>query len=320
MVVVSLFNDSPPSKPQLDRFVENNTLARLKALDSMARRKGLAVLDPAKSPLVAMGVETGAGGHVTKNSYGVLNLPWRAEAAKDWPERIAAELKEIRSAIEKTHRTRLRFIVWAGMGGSAEDKTAYNLTGLLAKGPKLYVLDSTDPAKLKAILADAARRSKLSEKQVLESTLVVGMAMGMTSYEPVVNLQKLSALYDNHKIDSLPNFIYLTLPGSLLDQFAGPRGYRRVELQPDGENSTAGRHSAPLTRGSLYPLGLAGVNLTTWIEGTALADETVNQAWTLSAFLETQARSGRDKVAWLLPKSWTGCGLWRTWSNWYLLD
>ena len=310
MVVVSLFNDSPPSKPQLDRILENNTLARLKALDSMARRKGLAVLDPAKSPLVEIGVETGANGQVTKNSYGVLNLPWRAEAAKDWPERIAAELKEIRDAIEKAHKTRLRFVIWAGMGGSGEDKTAYNLTGLLAKGPRLYVLDSTDPTKLKAILADAARRSMLSEKQVLESTLVVGMAMGMTSYEPVVNLEKLYTLYENHKIDSRPNFIYLTLPGSLLDQFAGPRGYRRVELQLDGENSTAGRHSAPMTRGSLYPLGLAGQNLKAWIEGTALPDETVEQAWTLSAFLQTQALAGRDKVAWLLPKSWAGAGLW----------
>ncbi len=310
MVVVSLFNDSPPSKPQLDRFLENDTLARLKALDSMARRKELAVLDPVKSPLVAIGVETGAQGQVTTNGYGVLNLPWRAEAAKDWPARIAAELKEIRCGLEKCHRTRLRFIIWAGMGGSGEDKTAFNLTGLLSKGPRLYVLDSTDPAKLKAILADASRRSRWDEKQVLASTLVVGMAMGMTSYEPVVNLEKLAALYEKHEIDSRPNFIYLTLPGSLLDQFAGPRGYRHVELQLDGENSTAGRHSAPLTRGSLYPLGLAGRNLDTWIVGAALSKETIHQAWILAAFLETQARAGRDKVAWLLPKSWVGSGLW----------
>ena len=32
------------------------------------------------------------------------------------------------------------------------------------------------------------------------------MAMGMTSYEPVVNLEKLSALYAKHGIDSRPNF------------------------------------------------------------------------------------------------------------------
>ncbi len=309
-VVVSLFHDSPPSKPHLDRLLDNNTLARLKTLDSMARRKGLAALDPEKSSLVAIGVETGADGKVTKNSYGVLNLPWRATAAGDWPQRVEAELEEIRAGILKAHRAKLRFVIWAGMGGSAEDKTAYNLTGLLAKGPRFYVLDSTDPAKLKAILADAERRSRLSQKQVLESTLVVGMAMGMTSYEPVVNLEKLSALYEKNKIDGRLNFIYLTLPGSLLDRFAGARGYRRVELQLDGENSTAGRHSAPLTRGSLYPLGLAGQNLRSWIEGADLDEDDIHQAWSLAAFLEAQARAGRDKVAWMLPKSWAGAGLW----------
>lgn len=309
-VVVSLFNDSPPSQPERDRLLDNNTLARLKALDSMVRRKGLDALDPAKSPLVAIGVETGADGKVTKNSYGVLNLPWRATAAGDWAERVNAELKDIRAGISKAHGTRLRFVIWAGMGGSAEDKTAYNLTGLLGKGPRLYVLDSTDPAKLKAILADAESRSNLSQKEVLESTLVVGMAMGMTSYEPVVNLEKLYALYEIHKIDSRPNFIYMTLPGSLLDQFAAPRGFRRVELQLDGQNSTAGRHSAPLTRGSLYPLGLAGQNLQSWIEAADLDEETVGEAWKLAGFLEAQGRAGRDKICWLLPKSWAGLGVW----------
>lgn len=312
MVVVSLFHDSPASQPCLDRLLGNHTLARLKTLDSMARRKGLAALDPAKSPLVAIGVETGADGKaVTKNSYGVLNLPWRAAAAGDWHTRIAAELEEIRGALHATHKTKLRFLIWAGMGGSAEDKTAYEAIGLVAKGPRVYILDSTDPAKLKAILADAERRSKLSLKQVLASTLVVGMAMGMTSYEPVVNLEKLAALYDAHKLDSRPNFIYLTLPGSLLDQFAGARGYRRIELQLDGANSTAGRHSAPLTRGSLYPLGLGGVvDLRAWIAGAQLEEEDVEQAWRLSAFLEAQARAGRDKATLLLPKSWEGIAVW----------
>ena len=59
------------------------------------------------------------------------------------------------------------------------------------------------------------------------------MAMGMTSYEPVVNLEKLSQLYDRERLDSKANFLYMTLPGSLLDQFAAKRGYRHVPLQLD---------------------------------------------------------------------------------------
>jgi hypothetical protein len=123
----------------------------------------------------------------------------------------------------------------------------------------LYPLDSTDPAKLKAILDDVERRSRQPLRDALRSTLVVGMALGMTSYEPVVNLEKLSTLFDRLGIDSRANFAYLTLPGSLLDQFATRRGYQRVPLQLDGDHTTAGRHSGPLTRGALYPLALAEV-------------------------------------------------------------
>jgi hypothetical protein len=196
------------------------------------------------------------------------------------------------------------------MGGSAEDKNMYNAVGLLKRGPRCYVLDSTDPAKLKNILADISRRSKFPLSKILKSTLVVGMAMGMTSYEPVVNLQKLALLYQHNKVDSRPNFIYMTLPGSLLDQFASSQEYRRVELQLDHRNSTAGRHSAPLTRGSLYPLGLSGVDLEAWIQATMLEEDEINAAWRLAAFLDVQGQAGRDKVTLILPREWAGASLW----------
>jgi len=119
-------------------------------------------------------------------------------------------------------------------------------------------------------VADMSRRSSLAMPALLKSTLVVGMAMGMTSYEPVVNLRRLAQLYDKYEVDSRANFIYLALPGSLLDQFASSRGYQKAELQPDRRNSTAGRHSSPLTRGSLYALGLSGADLNAWMAGTVL--------------------------------------------------
>jgi hypothetical protein len=136
------------------------------------------------------------------------------------------------------------------------------------------------------------------------------MAMGMTSYEPVVNLQKLSTLYEKYGIDARPNFLYMTLPDSLLDRFGRERGYRKIELQLDNDNSTAGRHSAPLTRGSLYPLALAGVDLKSWISGAILSDEEIHTAWKLASFVQSQAEAGRDKMTLVLPKSWAGAALW----------
>jgi glucose-6-phosphate isomerase len=308
-VILSLHHDRPESESSFAGFQAASVLKSLKALDSRARRKGLESLDPERGALIPIGMEIEKG-RVVKNGYGVFDLPWQAEEHPEWPEKIAAELDEIRAGIRAAHRSGVKFLIWAGMGGSAEDKAMYQAVGLLRRGPRLYLLDSTDPAKLESILADMKKRSGVSGRDLLRRTLVVGMAMGMTSYEPVVNLQKLAAMYDAAGVDSRPNFYYMTFPGSLLDQFAAKRGYRRVPLQLDEDNTTAGRHSAPMNRGSLYALGLAGVDLRAWIEGAFLSEEDVGTAWRLASFLHMQGLEGREKVTLLLPRAWAGAGIW----------
>ncbi len=308
-MILSLHHDSPESETSFARFQTSSVLKGLTALDSRARRKGLAALDPQRGALIPIGMEI-EGASVVKNGYGVFDLAWQAQEHPEWPGKISAELDAIRDGIRAAHKAPVKFLIWAGMGGSAEDKAMYQAVGLLRRGPRLYLLDSTDPAKLESILADMKKRSGLNERDMLRRTLVVGMAMGMTSFEPVVNLKKLAALYDAARIDSRPNFYYMTLPGSLLDQFAAKRGYRRVPLQLDEGNTTAGRHSAPLNRGSLYPLGLAGVDLNAWIEGTFLTEEEVDTAWRLASFFHIQGLAGHDKITLVLPRVWAGAGIW----------
>src|SRR5207244_10580014 len=67
---------------------------------------------------------------------------------------------------------------------------------------------------------------------------------------------------------------------------------------------------APLTRGSLYPLALDGVDLKSWIAGAILSDEEILTAWKLSAFLHAQGAAGSDKVTLTLPAAWAGAALW----------
>ena len=309
-VQIALYHDSPPSQPHLNSIRKENLIERVKALVSKANRKGLRALDPARNRLIRIGMEIDEMGYVVKNCYGVLELSWQASRHREWTGTIARELDEIGAGIERAHGTLLRFVIWAGMGGSAEDKNLYHAAGLLKHGPRIYVLDSTDPTKLRHILDDMLRRSRRDIAMTLKSTLVVGMAMGMTSYEPVVNLQKLAALYDRHGIDSQTNFLYMTLPGSTLDRFGIARRYRKVELQPDARNTTAGRHSSPLTRGSLYPLALCGVDLQAWMEAAQLTGDEIGEAWRLAAFLQAQGLAGRDKATLMLPKEWAGAALW----------
>jgi glucose-6-phosphate isomerase len=309
-VQISLFNDNSDTNRFYETLAGEKLVERLKMLDSRVRRKGLDSLDPSRNRLIPLGMEIDGGGRVTKNGYGVFSLAWEAESHPEWASRVVGEMDEIRQGIQRAHGTRLRFLIWAGMGGSAEDKNMYGSLGMLDKGVRCYVLDSTDPAKLKYILADMQKRSRRPLQDLLASTLVVAMAMGATSFEPVLNLEQLAKLYEKNGVDSTANFVYMTLPGSLLEQFAARRGYRRVELQLDGGNSTAGRHSGPLTRGSLYPLALCGNQLVPWIAATHLAPEEIDGAWKLAAFLHAQGLAGRDKVTLTLPGAWCAAALW----------
>jgi glucose-6-phosphate isomerase len=311
-LLLSLFHDQPSGETQrhFERFLQEDILARLRSTDETARRNGVAALDSAADPLIPLGMELDSAGRVTRNCYGVFNLSWQAELHPEWADRVTTEVQEIKQCAREIQNAPLRYLIWAGMGGSIEDKSMYSAVGLLDRGIRFYALDSTDPAKLKYILADIERRSRQPLAVALRSTLVAGMALGMTSYEPVVNMERLAALYDRHKVDSRPNFIYMTLAGSLLDQFAAPRGYHRIPLQLDDESSTAGRHSSPLTRGSLYPLAFAGVNLRVWIDATFLSEEEIHTAWRLASFIHAQGEAGRDKLTLLLPKAWAGAALW----------
>jgi len=308
-LLLALHHDQPESESVFRRFGDASVLERLKALDSRVRRKGLKALDPTRGALIPIGMEIDRR-RVVKNGYGVFNLAWQAEHHPEWPETVAREVAEIRAGIHETHRVPLKFVIWAGMGGSAEDKSMYQAAGLLRRGPRLYVLDSTDPAKLAAILDDVRKRGKLTAREAWKRTLVVAMAMGMTSYEPVLNLERIAVAYDAARLDSRANIAYMTLTGSLLDRFASARGYRRIALQLDDGNTTAGRHSGPLTRGSLYPLALAGVDLEHWIRGAMLSPADVAGAWRLASFLHVQGMAGRNKVTLLLPRAWDGAGIW----------
>lgn len=308
-MLLTLYHDQPESQSWFERFRTASVLGGLKALDSRVRRKGLAALDPSRGALIPIGMEIEKG-RVVKNGYGVFSLAWLAEHHPEWAGQIAREVEEIRGRIRETHNAPVQFLIWVGMGGSAEDKLMYQAAGMLQRAPRTYILDSTDPEKLDSIFDDIRRRNRLDDAEILKRTLVVGMAMGMTSYEPVINLERIAALYDAARLDSRQNIYSLSLPGSLLDKFAGSRNFRRVPLQLDDQNTTAGRHSAPLTRGSLYPLALHGIDLQEWIAGTNLSPEEIHTAWRLAAFLHTQAAAGRDKVTLLLPREWAGAAMW----------
>jgi len=309
-VLLTLHHDQPNSEGACRSLLDLNLLERGRVLDSRARRKGLSSLDPSRNPLIRIGMQVSPDGLVTRNGYGVFSLAWRPARQGEWLEQVMQEAGQLRAAIREAHGVPLRFLIWAGGDGSAEDKCVYAAAGLLKRGPRCYVVDSTDPAQLSGALADMRARTNSKLADVLRGLLAIGMAPAQTGCEPLMVLERLEALYRKHRVDPRANFLCLAPAGSSLDELARARGWRRVDLLPDGGSALAGHHSAPLSRGSLYPLALAGVDLREWMAGACLSDDRIFTALRLAAFLHTQSLAGRDKVTLLLPKAWQGVALW----------
>src|SRR5437667_161644 len=110
---------------------KDSLLDRLETLNSRANRKGLGALDPTRNKLIRIGMEIDDANHVTKNGYGVFQLSWQTRLHCEWANTVDQELHEIRERIKRTQGMPLRFLIWTGMGGSAEDKSMYNAVGLL---------------------------------------------------------------------------------------------------------------------------------------------------------------------------------------------
>jgi len=309
-VLLSLFHDNPASQSYYAGMEQERLYEKLRTLDDAVQRGGLAALNPVKDPLSTICSLKTSKGRVRKYGLGAFSMSWRIEDHEEWPSRVMREIDEIQARVKEGQGARVRHLIWVGARGWTEDKAAYGSAGLLRRVPRCYVLDSTDPAKMKAILDDIVRRSGLRLPDALRSTLVISMASGRSSDCPELNLERLAALFERHRIDLRPNCICITPAGSSLEAFAKARGFETVRPQMDGADTIAARHSAPLSRGSLYPLGFSKVDLQDWIRGTYLTRQDVHVAWQLSAFLHTQAESGRDKLTLVLPSIWSGVGNW----------
>lgn len=156
-------------------------------------------------------------------------------------------------------------IIWSGMGGSVMAVRVLTDLGFCGEDSALRIhpLDSTDPAAINAVLEEIAARRQVDlsshpdPRSLLSNVMMIAVSMGMTSEEPITQLQWFTGLLDQAGLDAARQALVMTLPGSYLDDIARECGIPRRPLQPDGGNGTPGRFSAPGTRVFLLPAALA---------------------------------------------------------------
>jgi transaldolase/glucose-6-phosphate isomerase len=197
-------------------------------------------------------------------------------------------------------------ILLLGMGGSSLCPEVLDKTfGHVAGFPQLHVLDSTDPAQVKAFdnIVDPAK------------TLFIVSSKSGSTLEPNIFKQyffeRTTQAVGKDKAGS--HFIAVTDPGSKMEQVAKADNFRHIFY---GLPSIGGRYSA-LSNFGMVPAAAMGLDITKFLELTkqmvqACKSSPVaeNPGALLGVILGTAAKSGRDKVTIIASPGISDVGAW----------
>jgi transaldolase/glucose-6-phosphate isomerase len=199
-------------------------------------------------------------------------------------------LKNIATDISKSG---YQHAVLLGMGGSSLCPEVMRMTfGKIPGHPEMHVLDSTDPAQIKALEA----------KLDLASTICIVSSKSGGTLEPNIFKQyffeQVKAKVGAAEVGN--RFIAVTDPGSKMQQVAERDKFRKIFK---GLPSIGGRYSA-LSNFGMVPAAVMGVNVVKFLGATeemvkacgANVSAGENPGVILGAILGAAALQGRDKV------------------------
>ena len=194
-----------------------------------------------------------------------------------------------------------------GMGGSSLCPEVFKITFGEQKGhPELHVLDSTDPAQIKAI-----------EEQVdLARTLCIVSSKSGSTLEPNIFKQyffdQIQKVVGKEKVGE--HFIAVTDPGSKMQQVAERDHFRKIFF---GQTSIGGRYSA-LSNFGIVPAAVMGLDVSKFLERTeemvqacrpeVAADH--NPGAVLGIILGTLGNLGRNKITIITSPGIRDLGAW----------
>ena len=194
-----------------------------------------------------------------------------------------------------------------GMGGSSLCPEVLSKSfGRIANFPELHVLDSTDPAQIKAF----------EDKLDLANTLFVVSSKSGTTLEPNIFKQyffeRAGEAVVPDKVGS--RFIAVTDPGSKLRQEAERDHFRKIFL---GVPSIGGRYSA-LSDFGMAPAAAMGIDISKFLDRASQmvsacgrdVDAMNNPGVMLGAVLGVAHNQGRDKVTIIASPGINDLGAW----------
>jgi len=216
----------------------------------------------------------------------------------------ANAFKELAAEVKKR---KFKHAILLGMGGSSLCPEVLRITfGKIAGFPQMHVLDSTDPAQIKAI----------EKKLDFKKTLCIVSSKSGSTLEPNIFKQyffeRVKSKVGAEKVGS--HFIAVTDPGSMMQQVAEAGKFWKIYA---GVPSIGGRYSA-LSNFGMVPAAVMGLDVPKFLKTTyemvaacgdnAAADK--NPGVILGAILGAAANQGRDKVTIIASPGIHDLGAW----------
>lgn len=225
----------------------------------------------------------------------------------DMTEYQIAHPVELRNLAKEVWSAGFKDILLLGMGGSSLCPEVLRMTfGKIAGYPELHVLDSTDPAQVKAA----------EDKIDIARALFIVSSKSGSTLEPNIFKQyffeRTKQAVGADKAGS--HFIAVTDPGSKMQQVAEGDRFRHIFF---GRPSIGGRYSA-LSNFGMVPAAAMGVDVKKFLDRTqemvrACGPEPAveeNPGAVLGIILGEAARAGRDKVTIITSPDVSDLGAW----------
>src|SRR5208282_2339628 len=218
-----------------------------------------------------------------------------------------AHIEHLTSLAAEVKQAGFKHALLLGMGGSSLCPEVLRLTfGKIEGFPELHVLDSTDPAQIKAIEA----------KIDLKSTIFIVSSKSGGTLEPNIYKQYFFARAKEAvgEKEAGNRFIAITDPGSKMQHVAENDKFRHIFF---GVPSIGGRYSA-LSNFGMVPAAIMGLDVVKFLNRTeemvhacgATVPATENPGVVLGAILGTATNQGRDKVTIISSPGISDLGAW----------
>lgn len=224
------------------------------------------------------------------------------------PADTLAKLSYVRLVLEPFIAEGYKNAVLLGMGGSSLAAEVFSkMFGGRDGHPKLHILDTTDPVTI----------SRISQKLDWDKTVFLVSSKSGTTLETVSLFHYFYNLaLKNSGNGAGRNFIIITDPDSPLEELAYRLSLRHVFKS----NPTIGGRYSALAFPGIVPAALLGIDVEVLLrnaltvaekEKNCFIENKVNSRGSiLGASLGALARSGRDKLTFIFPPSWTSFGDW----------